>query len=108
MNTRINNVEITVPTYNQYIDDLINKVFKILPIFEECVQKSTNNKFVPYLSYLDKIVTIMTGAEAIFQKKDFIILVSLFKGMQKRTDLTKTQIKSLVFHCIDILEKMKV
>ena len=49
-----------------------------------------------------------TGSEILFNQKDFIDLVSLFKGMQKIDDLNKDTIKSTVFHCISILDRLKV
>ena len=105
MSFYINEVEVPVSTYNSYIRQCINKVFKILPIYENC-EEQQNFKY--FISYLDKLIVMFTGSEILFNQKDFIDLVSLFKGMQQIEGLTKNTIKSTVFHCIDILDKLKV
>ena len=105
MSFYINEVEVPVSTYNSYIRQCINKVFKILPIYESCEEQQNFKHFV---SYLDKLIIMFTGSEILFNQKDFIDLVSLVKGMQKIDDLNKDTIKSTVFHCISILDRLKV
>jgi hypothetical protein len=101
----INGVEIPKSTYNSFINENINKIFKILPIYEECLEKED---FKNYLTYIDKLIVMFTGSEILFNQKDFINLVSILKGMQNTLTLNKNQVKSIVFHCISILDKMKL
>ena len=105
MSFYINEVEVPVSTYNSYIRQCINKVFKILPIYEDCEEQ---NNFKHYTSYLDKLIVMFTGSELLFNKRDFVELVSILKGLQKFKTLTRDKTKSIVFHCIDILERLKV
>ena len=105
MSFYINEVEVPVSTYNSYIRQSINKVFKILPIYEDCEEQQS---FKHYISYLDKLIIMFMGSELLFNQRDFIELVSILKGLQEPEDLTKDKIKSLVFHCINILERLKV
>lgn len=101
----INEVEIPASTYNMYIKQCINKIFKILPIYEDCEEQGD---FKFYISYLDKLIIMFTGSEILFNQSDFINLVSTLKGMQHMEDLTRTQVKSIVFHCIDLLDRLKI
>lgn len=105
MSFYINEVEVPISTYNSYIRRCINKIFKILPIYEEC---ESQNNFDFYVSYLDKLIVMFTGSEILFNQKDFIDLVSIFKGLQIPNNYNKEQVKSIVFHCIDILDRLKL
>lgn len=105
MSFYINGVEVPVSTYNSYIRQSINKVFKILPIYEDCEQQKN---FKYFKSYLDKLITMFTGSEILFNQRDFIDLISILKGLQETNDLNKSKTKSIVFHCINILDRLKV
>lgn len=105
MSFYINEVEVPVSTYNSYIRQCINKVFKILPIYEDCEEQQN---FKHYISYLDKLIVMFTGSELLFSQRDFVEIVSLIKGLQELQGLTKDKTKSIVFHCIDILERLRV
>lgn len=101
----IQGIEIPVSLYNEYITDVVNKIFKMLPIYENCELKSGN--FEEYESYLDKVITMLIGSEFLFEDRAFLSIASILKGMQIRDDLTHKKVKSSVFHCIDILGKLK-
>ena len=105
MSFYINGVEIPTSTYNAYIRQSINKIFKILPIYEDC---EAQNDFKFYVSYLDKLIVMFTGSEILFEQADFINLISTLKGMQQIQDLNQQQVKSIVFHCIDLLDRLKI
>ena len=105
MSFYINEVEVPVSTYNSYIRQSINKIFKLLPIYETCEEQ---NDFKHFISYLEKLIIMFTGSEILFNQRDFIDLVSILKGLQKVENLNKDSIKSIVFHCISILDRLKV
>ena len=105
MSFYINEVEVPVSTYNSYIRQCINKIFKILPIYEDCEEQQN---FKHYISYLDKLIVMCIGSELLFNQRDFVELVSILKGLQEFECLTKEKTKSIVFHCIDMLERLKV
>lgn len=105
MSFYINEVEVPVSTYNSYIRQCINKIFKILPIYEDCEEQ---NDFKYFTSYLDKLIVMFIGSEILFNQRDFIDLISILKGLQKVDNLNKNKIKSIVFHCINMLDRLKV
>lgn len=104
MSFYINEVEVPVSTYNSYIRQCINKVFKILPIYEDCEEEKD---FKHFKSYLEKLIVMFMGSEILFNQRDFIDLVSILKGLQQAENLNKDSIKSIVFHCINILDRLK-
>ena len=105
MSFYINEVEVPISTYNSYIRQCINKIFKILPIYESC-EEQQNFKY--YISYLEKLIIMFTGSELLFSQGVFVELISILKGLQEFENLTKNKTKSIVFHCITILERLKV
>jgi hypothetical protein len=105
MSFYINEVEVPISIYNSYIRQCINKIFKILPIYENCEEQ---NDFKHFISYLDKLIIMFTGSEILFNQRDFIDLISILKGLQEADNLNKNKIKSIVFHCINILDRLKV
>lgn len=105
MSFYINEVEVPVSTYNSYIGQCINKVFKILPIYEDCEEQKN---FQHFKSYLEKLIIMFIGSEILFKQKDFIDLISILKGMQKTESLNKDLVKSIVFHSINILDKARI
>ena len=92
MSFYINEVEVPVSTYNSYIRQCINKVFKILPIYEDCEEQQN---FKHYISYLDKLIVMFMGSELLFSQRDFVELVSILKGLQEFECLTKEKTKSI-------------
>ena len=106
MSFYINEVEIPTSTYNSYIRQCINKIFKILPIYEDCEE---HKDFKCFISYLEKLIIMFTGSEILFNQKEFVDLVSILKGLQVEAEnLNQNKIKSLVFHCINMLDGLKI
>lgn len=101
-----NGIEIPVQLHNKYIDRLIASVFKILPIYEDCAY-ALNKPFEQYQTYLDKVITILMGAEQLYNGTVFIEIATMLKGLQIREDLSQKEVKSMVFHCIEMLDKLK-
>lgn len=106
MTFNLNGIRVPVNMYNQYMDDVIDKIFKILPIYENCLL-AEDRDFNPYTSHLDKLITQFTGSKILFEENAFLTLTTILIGMQERTNLTQKKVKSLVFHCIDIVSKLK-
>lgn len=90
--------------YDEFVKDIIGKVFKILPIWEDC---ESNKNFDNFNIYLDKIVTMFMGSDYLYNNENFYLATSTLKGMQMRGNLSQKKVKSLVFHCIDLLEKSR-
>jgi hypothetical protein len=93
---------------------LRNRVWKLLPIFEG-KDKSGNIVFVPdkayknYLKNLQKISTEVWGAnEILFQDERFVQLLCLLQGLENTTVEDHAKIKTIITHCTDLCEKMRV
>lgn len=101
-----NGIQIPTKVHNTYIDGLISKIFKILPIYEDCLYNEDYD-ISQYDAYLNKILTMLIGSEYLYDGENFGDIVALLKGLQIRRDLSQKEVKSIVFHCIDVLDKMK-
>lgn len=85
-----------------YINTLTNKIFKILPLTEECN---------PYLlDYLDSIHIELVGGLSTFPKlktiDEYIVLVNTIEYF-KNNKLTHKQYKREIFKMIDCIAKLK-
>ena len=101
-----NGIEIPIALHNKYIDRLIANFFKILPIYEDCIY-TPEKSLEQYQMYLEKVITGLMGAERLYNGTVFIEIASLLKGIQVREDLAQKEVKSIVFHCIEMLDKLK-
>lgn len=99
---KISQIEKSV--YEAFIEDIIGKTFKILPIWEDCETEKEN--FESFNSYLDKLITMLLGSNYIHKEEKIYSVLVMLKGMQQREDLTQRKVKSIVFHCIDLLKKV--
>lgn len=88
-----------------YLDNLINSIFKILPLYEE--------KNEGIVSYVESLLFEMYGLEKtlpINQSYEYISLLStiesLKKEIEKRSD-NKRVVKREVFKCISIVKNIK-
>ena len=97
---------ITVPDgmFNRFLTECVGRVFKILPIYEEC---SAKNEFQDYNSYVEKVVTTFTGSKILFEQSSFLTLTSTLAGLLETENLNQKKVRSIVFHCISLIEKMR-
>lgn len=95
---------ISKETYCKFLSELVNKIFKILPLYEEAEKV---NNFDNYYIYIDKLIIMLKGCEDLLLDTNFFELISILEGMRQISDLTQRKTKSLVFHCIDIVNKIK-
>ncbi|MCP1159440.1 hypothetical protein [Bacillus infantis] len=87
----------------KYIATLKNKVYKILPLFEE------SNSGLP--QYLDSLIFEIYGLQYLVNEEEHHILISLIcilehfydDCIQPDTDIPT--IKREVFHCLDLIDK---
>lgn len=105
MDFNINGITISEKEMDEYYDRVINELFKILGIYESCEK---DKDFYRYVAYLEKLIPQLSGSYEIFGTTVFITLVSTLNGMLDYESLTHKKIKSLVFHCIDLVSKTKV
>ena len=99
---KIPSLELSI--YEAFIEDIIGKTFKILPIWEDCAAEKED--FESFNSYLDKLITMLIGSNYIQKEEKIYSVLVMLKGLQQREDLTQRKVKSIVFHCIDLLKKV--
>lgn len=90
---------------NSYLDELINRIFAILAIYEDC-EKSNN--FQNYLSYLNRIIVEVNGVYNLLNIEDILSIIFTLEGMTIIEKMKHGTVKSLTFHCISIIKKVKV
>jgi hypothetical protein len=81
-----------------YSEDLVNRVFKILPLIEENPEHAKK--------YISSLVVELQGAVSLFEDNNYLtrILFSI-EGIQTVTDYNVVRRK--VFECINLINKMK-
>lgn len=100
----INNIKVSKDSLNEYLDSLINKLFAILGIYEDCEKI---NDFSNYDIYVDRILTEITGCYYSIGFKNFLSISNILIGMKHTENINHKKVKSLVFHCISIINKIK-
>ena len=101
----INGIEISDEMLDKYFDILINKIFAILGIYEDCEEAED---FSNYNVYLDRVITELTGGYYVIGFENFISLTNILTGIKYSDEINHKKVKSLVFHCISIIKKMKL
>lgn len=101
----VNGIEISGEMLNKYFDTLINKIFAVLGVYEDCEEIKD---FSSYDIYLDRVLTELTGGYYIIGFDNFVSLSNILAGIKYSENINHRKVKSLVFHCISIVKKMKV
>ena len=99
-------ISVPVKLYNNFINELINQIFKTLPIYEDCT-KSKDKDMTPYIVHLDNVVTQIIGANFFFCDNAYFSVATILKGLQEINLPSQRKVKSIVFCCIDKLSKLK-
>lgn len=107
-------IKISKELFNQYCDDLVNKCFKILPLYEGKKSKHDTNRipeniaYENYKSYIKGFIVEISGAYYIFEDKvEFIEILSMLRGMMIIEKGNHRQVKSSMFHTIRLIEGLK-
>lgn len=99
MNTRYG-VEVNNTAFNEYIDVVVGKIFKLLPLREE--KNMTLDK------YHSSLMADVLGNKTLFeleQEKDMICLLVSLEGLITIHDMELYRGK--VFECINLAKKLK-
>ena len=105
MDYNISNINISGESINIYINQLVNKVYAILPIYEDCEIK---NDFDSFHVYLDRLIIEISGNYHNLGNKGFLTLTNVLTGVNNSDNLNHSNIKSLTFYCISILKSLRV
>ena len=89
-----------IQEYKQY---LINKIFAILGIYEDC---DNIQDFTGYTTYISRLTREFNGIYNMFGIINFLSIVSILEGM--KVPITHAEVKQLVFHCISLVKKARV
>ena len=100
----IKEIEMPISVYNNHIDELINKIFKILCLCEQC---EATNDYTLYFEYLYKVSIIMSGNKVLFNNRKFTLLMSEILGLYESKVTDHAQVKKIIFECTNTLQKMK-
>lgn len=99
---------------NSFLDSLINKIFAILAIYEDCEK---NNEYSTLSFYMLRVSSEINGFSKIMKINSFISLCSILEDIREKIALKELgdskcinhdEVKSLIFHCISIVKKEKV
>lgn len=99
---------ITKDNARKYTEYLIDRLFEILYVYENCEK---TGDFIFYKKYLYRILTETMGCAEmleIAQVIDTNIIFSIqniLNGMYKEETTCHSNVKSLVFHCISLIKK---
>ena len=98
-------VVLTQNEYNSYLNKLINRVFAILGVYEDCYKKQC---FDDYFTYLNRLCMELKGCTFSIKKENILSLYNVLVGMSCSDVMEHKQVKSTVFHCISVIKKMRV
>lgn len=100
----LHDIEMPIKVYNNHIDELTNRIFKILCICEQC---EAQQNYQNYFEYLDKIAILMAGNKVLFNNRKYSILLTEIMGLNETHTTDHAQVKKIVLECTNSLQKMK-
>lgn len=87
---------------NEYFKYSVNRIYAILGMYED------ENDFKNLHCYLRRLIIEFKGIIDLYDGKEFISLINILNGIDNNLEsLNHSEIKSLVFHCISLLKKIK-
>ena len=90
-----NGIEFSDKEIQEYKQSVINKLFAILGIFEDC---EAINDYSGYTAYIKRLTREFNGLYNMFGIVNFLSVVSI---------LEHSEVKRLVFHCISLVKKAR-
>lgn len=97
-----NGIEFSDKEIQEYKQSVINKLFAILGIFEDC---EAINDYSGYTTYTRRLARELNGLYDIFGIVNFLSIVSILEGM--KVPIEHSEVKRLVFHCISLVKKAR-
>jgi hypothetical protein len=90
-------------TFSNYLDFLVGKIFKILPISE--------HNFDTLQAYLESLQIELLGSQNLIkvlrEDNEFLSLLSILEYFLNTKDISNEIYKREVFKCINIIKKIK-
>ena len=97
-----NGIEFSEKEIQEYKQSVINKLFAILGIFEDC---EITKDYTGYTTYIKRLTREFNGLYNMFGVVNFLSVVSVLEGMQ--VPIEHSEVKQLVFHCISLVKKAR-
>lgn len=97
-----NGIEFSDKEIQEYKQSVINKLFAILGIFEDC---EIINDYSGYTTYIRRLAREFNGLYDMFGIVNFLSIVSVLEGM--KVPIEHSEVKQLVFHCISLVKKAR-
>lgn len=97
-----NGIEFSDKEIQEYKQSVINKLFAILGIFEDC---EIINDYSGYTTYIRRLAREFNGLYDMFGIVNFLSIVSILDGM--KVPIEHSEVKQLVFHCISLVKKAR-
>lgn len=97
-----NGIEFSDKEIQEHKQFVINKIFAILGIFEDC---DAINDYTGYTTYVRRLTREFNGLYNMFGIVNFLSIVSVLEGMQ--VPIEHSEVKQLVFHCISLVKKAR-
>lgn len=105
MDYKIHDVIISQDDMNAYLEKLINKLYAMLPIYEDC---TNDNDYQSFTVYVKRLMVEISGMYSVLGTHKFLTLVNILTGMSESTGLSHDEVKSLTFYCISLIKGIKV
>jgi hypothetical protein len=106
-------IEVSKELLFDYYSSLVNECFKLLPVFEGRdlkTNKIIHSKEVAYLQYKKYLVSFLNEIYGSYYMLDSIYLLRLLANLEGMLGIQLNEhdkLKSLVFKCIGIVNKLK-
>ena len=97
-----NGINFSEKEIQEYKQSVINKLFAILGIFEDC---EAINDYSGYTAYIKRLTREFNGLYNMFGIVNFLSVVSILEGSQ--VPIEHSEVKQLVFHCISLVKKAR-
>lgn len=97
-------ITFTTNEIQQYKERLVNKCFAILGIYEDCEK---DNNFKPFSIYVERLKREFVGFYNNTQNIQIISIINILTDLQLLNELKQNKVKSLTFHIISVVQKIK-
>ena len=104
MHYEVYDAEISQTELIDYLNTVINRLFAVLGIFEDC---SEINDMTNYYIYLERVIYEMSGGYENLGAGNFLQIVNVLCGLRDDEKVTHRKVKSTIFHCISVVNKIK-
>lgn len=88
-----------------YKEKIINKTFKILGIYEDCEMENDLDNFY---TYIDRLCLEYLGIYKNTKNDSFFSLYNILSGLHEDKKINHKKVKSVVFHCINVIKSVGV